>query len=111
MSMEKMNFFKLFPVICLLLPAFLFAQKHKEEHISRSKMQRLADYAFREKNFYTAIDLFEKLNAEGDEDPALFHKLGEANFSIREYKSAGIWYRKAFLADSARYGPDRLQYA
>ncbi len=63
------------------------ANKHKE--------LQLADFAFENGNYYTAIEFYKRLYDRDHENAYITYQLGESYYSVRDYENAKEWYHKS----------------
>ncbi len=79
--------------------------------VNKYKEMQLADYAFENKNYYTAIKLY--LNAATRKiDPAkVFDRLGQCYQEVRDYPNAAEWYKKNVPKGESEFPMSRFNYA
>ncbi|MBN4049653.1 OmpA family protein [Bacteroidales bacterium AH-315-N07] len=81
----------------------IWAQNPKYEKINMHKAFRLADYAYSMGNYYTAIDLYSRINEKDPKNAMVTFKIAEAFSIVRDYKNAEIWYEKTILLNPKDY--------
>jgi tetratricopeptide (TPR) repeat protein len=73
----------------VVLSSALFAQSDEEKLVAD------AGKAYTEGKFNNAIEIYEKLTAQGYESAGLYYNLGNAYFKINDYASAILYYEKS----------------
>ncbi len=87
-------------ILMLLTVCTVWGQSKKE----------LADQAFEHKEYYTAIELYQKhleKSKQPEKDAEVFFNLGESHRNLLQYKEALDWYNKA---EGAQYALPHLHF-
>jgi hypothetical protein len=106
---QALSLTTLLVLFCLLVSPAQGQPDLKE--YGKKKEVKLADYAFKSGNYYTAILLYDRIFEREPKNARIAFQIGESYRMVRDYKKSSDWYKRAIELDQKKMVQARVHYA